>query len=79
MLLSKTPLTNVFLGDLNTTNGVDVDLKVIVSDSNEMVQSQTEKEISSDSRKMIVKLSLTKSNNKVLYAEGGEVGTNPLI
>ncbi|RWR83861.1 hypothetical protein CKAN_01263500 [Cinnamomum micranthum f. kanehirae] len=71
-LLSKTPLTDVFLGELNTVDEVDLDLKVIALDSVEMVQSQTEKEMRSDSGKMIVKLFLSKSNNKVLYAEGGE-------
>ncbi|RWR83860.1 hypothetical protein CKAN_01263400 [Cinnamomum micranthum f. kanehirae] len=70
LLLSKTLLTDVFLGEPNTTNGVDVDLKVIASDSHEMVQSQTEQEISSDSRKIIVKLFLTKSNNKLKCLDG---------
>eukprot|EP00268_Persea_americana_P057950 TRINITY_DN6978_c0_g1_i1.p1 TRINITY_DN6978_c0_g1~~TRINITY_DN6978_c0_g1_i1.p1 ORF type:complete len:286 (+),score=50.53 TRINITY_DN6978_c0_g1_i1:87-860(+) len=37
-----------------------------------MVQSQTEKDIGNDSRKMIVKLFVSKSSNKVLYLEGGE-------
>ncbi|XXG62184.1 hypothetical protein AAC387_Pa05g0599 [Persea americana] len=70
--LSKTPLTDVFLGELNTVDEVDLGMKVIALDSDEMVQSQTEKEMGSDSGKMIVKLFLSKSYNKVLYAEGGE-------
>ncbi|XXG62173.1 hypothetical protein AAC387_Pa05g0593 [Persea americana] len=69
LLLSKTPLTDVFLGELNVDDGVDLDPKVIALDSEEMVDSE---EICSNSRKMIVKLFQSKLNNKVLYAEGGE-------
>ncbi|RWR83869.1 hypothetical protein CKAN_01264400 [Cinnamomum micranthum f. kanehirae] len=73
LLLSKTPLTDVFLGELNVDHGVDLDLKVIALDSEEMVQPQTEKEICTEySKKMIVKLFQSKLSNKVLYAEGGE-------
>ncbi|RWR83864.1 hypothetical protein CKAN_01263800 [Cinnamomum micranthum f. kanehirae] len=70
--ISRTPLTDVFLGELNTVDEVDLDPKVIALDSDEMVQSQTQKEIGNDSRKMVVKLFLSKSSNKVLYLEGGE-------
>ncbi|XXG62170.1 hypothetical protein AAC387_Pa05g0591 [Persea americana] len=69
LLLSKTPLTDIFLGELKVDDGVDLDSKVIALDSEEMVDSE---EICSDSRKMIVKLFQSKLNNKVLYAEGGE-------
>ncbi|RWR83865.1 hypothetical protein CKAN_01263900 [Cinnamomum micranthum f. kanehirae] len=73
LLLSKTPLTDVFLGELNVDERVDLDLKVIALDSEEMVQPQTEKEICTEySKKMIVKLYQNKLNKKVLYAEGGE-------
>ncbi|RWR83866.1 hypothetical protein CKAN_01264000 [Cinnamomum micranthum f. kanehirae] len=73
LLLSKTPLTDVFLGELNVDERVDLDLKVIALDSEEMVEPQTEKEICTEySKKMIVKLYQNKLNKKVLYAEAGE-------
>eukprot|EP00268_Persea_americana_P034015 TRINITY_DN3365_c0_g1_i2.p1 TRINITY_DN3365_c0_g1~~TRINITY_DN3365_c0_g1_i2.p1 ORF type:complete len:385 (-),score=59.07 TRINITY_DN3365_c0_g1_i2:651-1805(-) len=42
-------------------------------------QSQTDKEMGGDSKKMNVKLFLSKSNNRVLYAEGGAEFTDLLF
>ena len=70
-LLSKTPLTDVFLGELNTIDVVDLDLNVTCHDSKDN-HSQSEKEMGDDSKKMNVKLVMSKSNHRVLYGDGGE-------
>ncbi|XXG62168.1 hypothetical protein AAC387_Pa05g0590 [Persea americana] len=50
-LLSKTPLTDVFLRELNTEDdGVHLHLKLIPLHSDQMVQSQVKREIGSDSK-----------------------------
>ncbi|RWR83870.1 hypothetical protein CKAN_01264500 [Cinnamomum micranthum f. kanehirae] len=71
LLLSKTPLTDVFLGELNTIDVVDLDLNVTCHDSKDN-QSQSEKEMGDGSKNMNVKLIMSKSNHRVLYADGGE-------
>ncbi|XXG89329.1 hypothetical protein AAC387_Pa12g1355 [Persea americana] len=71
-LLSKMPLTDVFLPLQGTIDGVALDLKVMVLDSKDMAHSQTEKVIGSNSKKMSINLFVSKSKNKVLYAQVGQ-------
>lgn len=56
--------------DLNVMN---LNLKDVGVDFNDIAQPQTEKEIETetDSKKVSLKLLMSKSNNRVLYAEGG--------
>ncbi|XXG89326.1 hypothetical protein AAC387_Pa12g1354 [Persea americana] len=71
-LLSKTPLTDMFLPMKDTIEEDTLDLKVMVADSKEVAQFHTEKDTSSHSKKMSVNLLVSKSRNKVLYAQVGE-------
>eukprot|EP00268_Persea_americana_P066047 TRINITY_DN8915_c0_g1_i4.p1 TRINITY_DN8915_c0_g1~~TRINITY_DN8915_c0_g1_i4.p1 ORF type:complete len:471 (-),score=76.89 TRINITY_DN8915_c0_g1_i4:1261-2673(-) len=74
-LLSKTPLTDVFLpvqDSEDTIDGVALSLKVLGLDSKDISQFHTEKETGSDSKKIGVILFVSKSRNKVLYAQVGE-------
>ncbi|RWR96790.1 hypothetical protein CKAN_02619200 [Cinnamomum micranthum f. kanehirae] len=71
-LFSKMPLTDVFLPVQDTTDGVTLDLKVMELDSKDMAQSHTEKESCSNSKNMSVRLFVSKSRNKVLYAQVGK-------
>ncbi|XXG89337.1 hypothetical protein AAC387_Pa12g1359 [Persea americana] len=86
MLLSKTPLTDVFLEEKDIVNELNLDLNVMNLnlkdmgvDFKGMVQPETEKVIETDSKKISLKLLMSKSNNKVLYAEGGEELPNLLF
>ncbi|RWR96791.1 hypothetical protein CKAN_02619300 [Cinnamomum micranthum f. kanehirae] len=71
-LLSKTPLTDVFLPLQHTIDGVVLDLKVMTLDSKDMAQSHTEKESCSNSKNISVRLFMSKSRNKVLCAQVGK-------
>eukprot|EP00268_Persea_americana_P069202 TRINITY_DN9789_c0_g2_i6.p1 TRINITY_DN9789_c0_g2~~TRINITY_DN9789_c0_g2_i6.p1 ORF type:complete len:429 (+),score=62.38 TRINITY_DN9789_c0_g2_i6:166-1452(+) len=71
-LLSKTPLTDVFLPLQHPIDRVALDLKVMTLDSKDMAQSHTEKESCSNSKNISVRLFLSKSRNKVLYAQVGK-------
>ncbi|XXG89324.1 hypothetical protein AAC387_Pa12g1353 [Persea americana] len=71
-LLSKTPLTDVFLPMQHSIDEVTHDHKVIELGSKDMAHSHTETEIGSNCRKMSVNLFVSKSRNKVLYAQVGE-------
>lgn len=64
--------------DLNVMN---LNLKDVGVDFNDIAQPQTEKEIETetDSKKVSLKLLMSKSNNRVLYAEGGEEFPNLLF
>eukprot|EP00268_Persea_americana_P048959 TRINITY_DN520_c0_g1_i5.p1 TRINITY_DN520_c0_g1~~TRINITY_DN520_c0_g1_i5.p1 ORF type:complete len:504 (-),score=80.11 TRINITY_DN520_c0_g1_i5:688-2199(-) len=86
MLHSKTPLTDVFLEEKDMIDGVNLDvnvmnlnLKDVGVDFKDIAQPQTEKEIEPDSKKVSLKLLMSKSNNRVLYAEGGEEFPNLLF
>eukprot|EP00268_Persea_americana_P058810 TRINITY_DN7159_c0_g1_i10.p1 TRINITY_DN7159_c0_g1~~TRINITY_DN7159_c0_g1_i10.p1 ORF type:complete len:500 (-),score=71.82 TRINITY_DN7159_c0_g1_i10:3519-4946(-) len=79
LILTKTPLTDVFLQNQHTIDRADLDsklgalhLKDIALDSKDLTQPREGKGNGSDSKKIGVKLSVDKSNNKVVYAEGGE-------
>ncbi|XXG89338.1 hypothetical protein AAC387_Pa12g1360 [Persea americana] len=86
MLHSKTPLTDVFLEEKDMIDGVNLDLNVmnlnlkdVGVDFKDIAQPQTEKEIEPDSKKVSLKLLMSKSDNRVLYAEGGEEFLNLLF
>ncbi|XXG89316.1 hypothetical protein AAC387_Pa12g1348 [Persea americana] len=73
LLLSKTPLKDVFLRDQDMIDWSDHDFIVDALHGKDLDQPQEQKENgSSHSKKISVKLSVNKSNNKVVYAEGGE-------
>ncbi|XP_077225389.1 uncharacterized protein LOC143858592 [Tasmannia lanceolata] len=61
LLVSKTPLSDVFLSKRETTDAVKVMKRHIMSSP-----------LGSGNKKMRVRLLLSKSNGKVLYAEAGE-------
>ena len=56
----------------DTIDGVALSLKVLGLDSKDISQFHTEKETGSDSKKIGVILFVSKSRNKVLYAQVGE-------
>ncbi|KAF8378715.1 hypothetical protein HHK36_030064 [Tetracentron sinense] len=65
LLSSKTPLTNSVLPE-------SVILDQIQFDPRNMTQPKDERDADPDDKKLRVKLMVSKSNNKVLYAEAGE-------
>ncbi|KAF8378716.1 hypothetical protein HHK36_030065 [Tetracentron sinense] len=65
LLSSETPLTNLVL--LERVIGDPIQL-----DQRNMIQPKNERDADSDGKKLRVKLMLSKSKNKVLYAEAGE-------
>ncbi|RWR96786.1 hypothetical protein CKAN_02618800 [Cinnamomum micranthum f. kanehirae] len=72
LLLSNTPLTDMFLPVQDSIEGVALILKFSTLDSKDIAQFHAEKEAGSDSKKMSLNLFVSKSRNKVLYAQVGE-------
>ncbi|RWR96800.1 hypothetical protein CKAN_02620200 [Cinnamomum micranthum f. kanehirae] len=73
LLLSKTPLKDVFLRDQDMIDCSNHDFIVDALHGKDLDQPQKVKgNGGSNSKKISVKLSVNKSNNKVVYAEGGE-------
>ncbi|RWR96795.1 hypothetical protein CKAN_02619700 [Cinnamomum micranthum f. kanehirae] len=71
-LLSKTPLTDVLLLDHDMIDRSEQDSQMDALHWKDFAQPQEEKGNGSNSKKISVKLTVRKSNKKVVYAEGGE-------
>ncbi|XP_077225333.1 uncharacterized protein LOC143858558 [Tasmannia lanceolata] len=65
LLVSKMPMSDVFLSKRETTDAVKVEQR-------DIAPSQMGRVAGSDNKKMRVKLLISASNDKVLYAEAGE-------
>ncbi|XXG89315.1 hypothetical protein AAC387_Pa12g1347 [Persea americana] len=71
-LLSKTPLTDVLLLENDLIDGSDHDFEMDAFHWKDFAEPKEEKGNGSNSKKISVRLTVRKSNNKVVYAEGGE-------
>ena len=78
-LLSKMPLTDVFLRDQDKIDRENHDFKASTHHLRDLARPQEEKGNDSDSKKIKVKLTVKKSDNKVVYAERREQFTDLLF
>ncbi|XXG89311.1 hypothetical protein AAC387_Pa12g1346 [Persea americana] len=78
-LLSKTPLTDVFLRDQDKIDRENHDFKASTHHLRDLARPQEEKGNDSDSKKIKVKLTVKKSDNKAVYAECREQFTDLLF